>query len=99
MDLYDPDAHFVTKSGETLVGHVKTRTVLAGMIEAKTRLTGNVIKAVTAGDIAVLYTDFDGTSVEPSGATVKARFKAIEVLRRQADGNWMLIVGDPNGRE
>lgn len=23
---------------------------------------------------------------------------AIEVLRRQSDGSWKLIVGDPNGR-
>jgi hypothetical protein len=34
-----------------------------------------------------------------SGKTVAIRYKAIEVLRRQPDGTWKLIVGDPNGRE
>jgi ketosteroid isomerase-like protein len=34
-----------------------------------------------------------------SGKTVAVHHKAIEVLRRQPDGAWKLIVGDPNGRE
>jgi pimeloyl-ACP methyl ester carboxylesterase len=40
-------------------------TVLAGMIGAKTRLHSRVIKAVTVGGIAQLYTDF--TTVDDSG--------------------------------
>ena len=38
MELYEPDARFVTRSGETIVGRDKIRDVLAGMIKAKTRL-------------------------------------------------------------
>jgi hypothetical protein len=37
-------------------------------------------------------------SKKPS-RSVAIRNKAIEVLRRQPDGTWKLIVGDPNGRE
>jgi ketosteroid isomerase-like protein len=48
---------------------------------------------------ALLYTDFQGTAADPSGKTIEVRYKAIEVLRRQPDGGWKLIVGDPNGRE
>ncbi len=36
---------------------------------------------------------------DDSGRTVAIHSKAIEVLRRQPDGTWRLIVGDPNGRE
>jgi ketosteroid isomerase-like protein len=50
------------------------------------------------GDLPLLCTDFQGTTVEPSGKTVEAHHKAIEVVRRQPDGTWKLIVGDPNGR-
>jgi hypothetical protein len=46
-----------------------------------------------------LYTDFEGTTVDGSGRTVAIRNKAIEVLRRQPNGGWMLIMGDPNGRK
>jgi hypothetical protein len=73
--------------------------VVGGLIEAKARLNSRVVKAVTVGDIAQLYTDFEGTMNDESGKSVAIRNKAIEVLRRQPDSTWKLIVGDPNGRE
>ena len=96
--LYEPDARFVPRSGETVVGRDGIRRVLAGLIDQGTRLHSRVVRAVTVGDIALLYTDFQGTTADASGKTVEVRNKAIEVLRRQADGTWKLIVGDPNGR-
>jgi ketosteroid isomerase-like protein len=88
----------VPRSGDTIVGRDGIRQVLAGLIRTKTRLQGRVVKAVTVGDIAVLYTDLQGTTVGPSGQTLEIRPKAIEVLRRQSDRRWKLIVGEPNGR-
>jgi uncharacterized protein (TIGR02246 family) len=96
--LYAPDARFVARSGATVVGRDRIRDVLAGLISAHTRLQSRVIQAVTVGEVALLYTDFQGTTVDASGTTVELRHKAIEVLRRQPDGTWQLIVGDPNGR-
>ena len=98
MTLYEPEAH-LTKSGERLVGHDVIRKVLSSMIDAKTQFQSRVVRAVTVGDIAQLYTDFDGTQTDSSGKTVPVRNKAIEILRRQPDGSWKLIMGDPNARE
>ena len=97
--LYEPEARFVSRSGEIVVGHDQIRKVLGGMIAAKTRLHSQVIKAVIVGEIAQLSTDFEGTTVDDSGKTVPIHNKAIDVLRRQRDGAWKLIVGNPNGRE
>ena len=84
--------------GESLVGRHLIRRVLNGMIDSKTLLQSQVVKAITVGDVTLLYTDFQGTIVYPSRKTVESTYKAIEVLRRQPDGTWTLIVGDPNGR-
>ena len=97
--LYEPNASCVPKSGKTVVGHDGIRLMLAELIGTRARLQGRVIKVVAAGDVALLYTDWQGTMVEPSGKTVENHFKAIEIVRRQPDGTWKLIVGDPNGRE
>jgi uncharacterized protein (TIGR02246 family) len=97
--LYEPNASFVPRSGETVVGRDGIRPMLAELIGSKTRLHGWVIKVVTAGDVALLYTDWQGTTVEPSNRTVEFRHKAIEIVRRQPDDTWKLIVGDPNGRQ
>jgi uncharacterized protein (TIGR02246 family) len=99
MALYEPQAHFVTQSGETLVGRNAIRKVLAGLIDAKTQFRSRIVRVVTVGDIAQLYTDFEGTAVDSSGKAVPVHSKAIEVLRRQSDGDWKLIMGDPNGRQ
>ena len=98
MALYDAEARFVTRSGETLVGRDAIHEVLAGMIAAKTQFRSRVVRAITIDDTAPLYTDFEGTTVNSSGNTVPVQSKAIEVLRRQPDGGWKLIMGDPNGR-
>jgi uncharacterized membrane protein/ketosteroid isomerase-like protein len=99
MTLYEPEAHFVTNLGETLIDHEAIRKALGGLIEAKTHFQSRVVRATTVGEVAQLYTDFEGTRVDESGNTVPARNKAIEVLRCQPDGSWKLVMGDPNGRE
>jgi ketosteroid isomerase-like protein len=98
MELYEPNAHFVLKSGETLVGRDRIRNVLAGLIQAETRLHGEVLKTINTGEIALLYTDFHGTTVDASGMKVEVHNNAIEVLRLQSNGTWKLIAGDPNVR-
>ena len=90
--LYEPEARFATTSGEMLVGHEAIRKVLGGMIDAKTQMQSRVVRAVTVGDVAQLYTDFEGTTTDESGKTVQVRNKAIEVLHRQPDGSWRLIM-------
>ncbi len=97
--LYEPDARFVARSSAIVVGRDRIRPVLAALIGTKTRLQSRVIKAVTVGDVALLYTDFQGVTVDASGKTADLHHKAIEVLRCQPKGAWQLIVGDPNGRE
>lgn len=49
--------------------------------------------------IAQLYTDFEGTREDDSRERRLSSRQAIEVLRRQHDGTWKLIMRDPNGRE
>jgi uncharacterized protein (TIGR02246 family) len=98
MELYELDARFVEPASRTIVGHGEIRKALANMIRANTQLKSQVIQSVTVGDIALLHTDFHGTTVDEFGATVESHFKAIEILRRQPDGAWKLIIGDPNAR-
>ena len=82
-----------------MVGQDAIRNALRSLIEAKTHLQSRVVRAITVGDIAQLYTDFEGTRLDESGKTVPVRNSAIEVLRRQPDGSWKLIMGDLNGRK
>jgi uncharacterized protein (TIGR02246 family) len=97
--LYAPNARFVGRSGEIIVGRDQIRDVLARMIRSKTKLQSRVIKAISADDVAVLYTDFEGTTMDALEKTIDLRYNAVEILHRQPNSCWKLIVGDPNGRE
>jgi uncharacterized protein (TIGR02246 family) len=97
--LYAPNARFVGRSGETIVGRDRIRDMLTRMIRSKTKLQSRVIEAISVDDVAVLYTDSQGMTMDASAKTMDVRYKAVEVLRQQPDGCWKLIVGDPNGRE
>jgi len=96
--LYEPDACFLPESGEPLAGRERIRPMLAELIARKTELHGEVVKVMTVGDVAVLYTDWQGQGLDGSAKVIEYRSRAIEVLRRQPDGKWKLIVGDPNAR-
>ena len=99
MTLYEADARFLAGPEEILTGRDRIREALAGLIRTKTNFQSRVVRSVTIGDIALLYTDFEGTTIDATGSTVEARNNAIEVLRRQGNGTWKPIVGDPNGRK
>ena len=73
MALYDPGAVFVQRTGETVLGRQGIREVVGGLIAARTRFQSRVIKAITVDDIALLYTDFQGTTMDASGKTVEVR--------------------------
>ncbi len=61
-------------------------------------MRGRVVEVARAGDVALLCTDWEGSSVDASGPAIEHSSRAIEVLRLQPDGTWQLIVGDPSGR-
>jgi len=98
MALYAPDASFVPAAGDIAVGHDEIRRQLSPLIATKAQFQAKPRKVVAVGDVALLYTDWIVRTVDPSGTAEEASHSAIEVVRRQPDGTWKLIVGDPNGR-
>lgn len=99
LALYEPGARMLAPpQGGLVAGHSAIRSVVAGLIQSRARLKSNVVRCVRTGDVAVLYTDFEGVASVESGEAREISQRAIEVLRRQTDGTWKLIFGDPMGR-
>ena len=97
--LYEEGACFVQREG-VAIGPTAIRPLILRMLAAKPRLTCNVRKVVRAGeDLALLYNDWSLSSAGPDGKTVERTGKALELVRRQADGTWRYVMDDPYGRE
>ncbi len=76
--------HFPGKTNES-VGRDRVRDMLTLMIRSKTKLQRRVVKGTSDDDVAVLYTDFQGTTMDVLGKTIEVRYNAIKVLRRRAE--------------
>lgn len=99
LSLYESEAKMLAPpEGTVTAGHAAIAAVMAGLSKSQARLQSHVVSCVTVADIAILYTDFRGSLTEPSGARREMQQRAIEVLRRQSDGSWKLVFGDPMGR-
>ena len=97
--LYEPAAVLIdAASGAPLEGHAAIRQSFAGLLAAKGRIECRVVKVVRSGELALCYNDWTGSMVGPDGQRTQIGGRAMEVVRRQADGTWRYVLDDPNAR-
>lgn len=89
LSLYDPEVSFLNRSSEVRKGRNELREELTPLAGAKAVFDFNIRQVVRAGDIALMHTEWNVSSPEPMSSY------AIEVARRQPDGSWCWLIGDP----
>jgi ketosteroid isomerase-like protein len=89
LSVYDPEAVFLNQSGEVKQGWQGLRQELAPFATAKTIFDFNILQVIQSGDIALMHTEWQVSSPQPMSVY------AIEVARRQPDGTWRWLIGDP----
>ncbi len=99
LALYEPDAIFVVSPDRVVTGHAAIREVLQGMIAANGTGKLDAVTAVSSADGSVAFTRAKGSSTSPGpdGKPVTKYFHSIEVVRKQPDGTWRIIIDDPSG--
>lgn len=99
LTLYEADAVFVTQDRQILIGHAALREVMTMFAAARPRLTPNLIMVARQGETtAVIYNDWTLSHTGPDGKPVEQSGRAIEVIRRQANGTWRFAFDDPFAR-
>ncbi len=99
--LYEPDASLMNEDRTAARGTSAIREAMQGIFAAFTEahLTMNVVQVVRVGDdLAVLYNDFSMDGKAADGSSFSMQHKAMEIVRRQADGTWKFAVDDPYAR-
>jgi ketosteroid isomerase-like protein len=88
LTLYDPEVVFLNQSGERCKRDA-LREEPAPFASAKTIFNFDIRQVIEAGDIALMHTEWRVSSTPPMS------LYAIEVARRQQDGTWRWLIGDP----
>jgi ketosteroid isomerase-like protein len=89
LSLYDSEAVFLNRSGELKKIGEGMREELAPFTAMKAIFDFNIKQVIQSGDIALMHTDWKVSSPEQMSVS------AIEVARRQPDGTWRWLIGDP----
>src|SRR5258705_10498542 len=88
LSVYDPEAVFLNQSGEVKKGD-GLRQELARSAEAKAKFDFKIKQIIQADNIALMHNEWKVSAPQPMSV------HAIEVARRQPDGTWRWLIGDP----
>ena len=97
LAMYEPGATFVVEPGKPVTGTAAIREVLSGFIAMKPSMTIGVPTVVESGDTALVHFHWTLKGTTPDGSPVEMDQQGAEVVRRQANGNWLFVIDNPFG--
>jgi uncharacterized protein (TIGR02246 family) len=97
MALYEPDATLMPSPGKTVTGTAAIRDALGGFLAMKPRMTLTSKILALAGDLALGTASWELKGTGSDGAPVSLKGQSVEVLRRQGDGRWLVVIDNPWG--
>jgi hypothetical protein len=76
-------------------GHAAIAAALAELIALRPRMITDTVQVLETGDIALVVNEWTMTGTAPDGAVVRRGGRSADVLRRQPDGRWLVVVDKP----
>ncbi len=96
--LYEEQAIFQPKDGVQLVGHDQIRDALGGLTALKPQIEYlGVPEVITVDDIALVKNSWKMVGVTPDGTEVVDEGISADVVRRQNNGEWLILIDQPRG--
>jgi uncharacterized protein (TIGR02246 family) len=98
LACYEPEACFVLKSGHVARGAAELREMYRATFSYRPDLELDVRKIIPAGDdLALVVVDWRYKTVSSSGAARAWAGTATDIVRKQPDGRWKLVLDNPYG--
>jgi len=95
--LYEPSGVLLSPEGAPARGTAELRATLGGFIAMKPMLEAQAERVFESGDLALYLSRWSLQGTDPSGKLVALAGESTDVLRRQADGRWLVAIDNPWG--
>ncbi len=95
LALYEDVATFVGPDGVSASGSDAIRGRLEDLLAMDPQITPGVSRAVTAGDVALMFNSWRMTLRADDGETTELDGASTEVARRQPNGSWLYVIDHP----
>jgi ketosteroid isomerase-like protein len=99
MRLYEKDACFAYKPGQTVNDLESIRQAFQSLIYMGAKLEAKPKRVLKASDLALLITEWSINGNEPDGKVINLTGRGTVVLRRQSDGTWLIVIENPWGTD
>jgi uncharacterized protein (TIGR02246 family) len=95
VSLYESKAVFTPEPGVVHSGRAAIQSALAGLLGLQPSMTTRVIEVHEADDIALVIVDWELRGTAPDGTAVTRGGRSADVLRRQSDATWRVLIDHP----
>jgi uncharacterized protein (TIGR02246 family) len=96
FSVWNEDTVFVLEPGQPEVrGTDNLRAALGEFFKVKPKLKVERLHCIEAGDVALQAVRWHLTGVDAEGAPLEMEHIDCNVLRRQADGTWRVVIDNP----
>jgi uncharacterized protein (TIGR02246 family) len=95
LALYESEAVFITACGEMLSGHAQIRDALRRLAALEPLVALRVSQVLSAGATTLVVNDWSMSRFAADGAVIRDAGSSAMVLRRQADGGWLILIDHP----
>ena len=99
LALYEADAVFQPEFGVVLTGHEQIRPALTELLAMNPQITyTSAPDVVINGNIALVANFWTMQATAPDGTKVSDGGTSADVVRRQTDGSWLVMIDQPRGK-
>ena len=98
LATYETNAIVMFEPQKPVHGKETLRAVFTQFVSMNPQYTFSGHEVYVSGDIATHIAPWKMTGQLPDGSKIEQSGLSIAVLRRQADGNWLMIQDNPNGQ-
>jgi uncharacterized protein (TIGR02246 family) len=97
--LYETDGVVVERDGGLTQGTDAIRRHVQDLLTLRPRMEILSSRSFQNGDLALLCSEWRARVATPEGKEATMRFRGSEIVRRQEDGLWRLVLDNPWGIE
>lgn len=97
VSLYDPKAAFVIKPGRVTGNAAELRGAMHHLLGLGCRLNVDPRTFIHSDDVVLALGTFTLSGRREDGAPFERTSRFADVLRRQPDGRWLIIIDNPYG--
>lgn len=96
MRAYETKASLVAQPG-IIVSGAALKEAMNEYVTMKPKFSMPIHEVIESGDIALHISPWTMSAIDPTGKEIKQTGFSLAVLRKQANGEWLIVIDNPYG--